>query len=367
MNFYEIYSEYRDYNFDNLFSRINENEIFKILDKQKLDITDFISLLSPIAYNFIETMAKKANEITLKYFGKVIQLYTPLYLSNFCDNECVYCGFKHTNNINRKMLSFEELEKEAKIIFGTGIRHILILTGESRKKTPVSYLKECVLILSKYFSSISVEVYPLETNEYKELVSTGVDGITIYQETYDESLYKSYHLRGKKTDYLYRLSTPERACDARFRTVNIGALLGLSEFRKEMFFTGLHAVYLQNNYPDTEISVSFPRIRPQTGDFVPAYTISDRELVQFIIAVRLFLPRVGINISTRESKMLRNNLIGLGITKMSAGSNTAVGGYSQNRESERQFDVVDRSSVKEVKDMICLKGYQPIMKDWNNI
>lgn len=367
MSFYDIYKSRGQFDFDGFFKNVKDKDISRALAKETLDEKDFLALLSEKAHEYIEALAQKSHEVILKNFGKVIYLYAPLYLGNFCDNECVYCGFKRGSGISRKKLDFKEVEKEAKIISETGIRHILILTGESQSKTPFSYIKECVNILKKYFTSISIEVYPMKREEYAELISAGVDGITIYQETYDETLYKDVHPKGPKRDYLYRLDTPERACMAGMRSISIGALLGLSDFRKETFFSGIHAAYLQNKYPGIEISVSLPRIQPQVGGFSPKSKVEDVDIVLMMLALRLFLPRAGINISTRERRDFRKNLIGLGATRMSAGSRTEVGGYLSSGESEGQFSIADKSSVKEVKKMICAKGYQPVMKDWQEI
>ena len=261
----------------------------------------------------------------------------------------------------------EEVEKEARSIAATGLKHILILTGESREQTPVSYIKDCVEVLKKYFTSISIEVYPLETEEYEELYQAGVDGMTIFQEVYNEEVYSNLHLKGPKRNYRYRLDAPERACQAAMRSVNIGALLGLDNWRKEAFFTGLHARYLQDKFGDTEIGLSFPRIRPHTGTFQPSYQVSDKNLVQVILATRLFMPRAGITISTRERAEFRENLIGLGVTRMSAGSSTEVGGYGLTEKTQGQFAISDDRSVGEIKAMIYSKGFQPVFKDWQFI
>ena len=367
MSFYDIEKNYAQFDFDEFFKKVTDKDVFRALSKETLDEKDFLALLSGKARGHIEALAKKSHEVILKNFGKVVYLYAPLYLGNFCDNECVYCGFKHGNDILRKKLTFDELRKEAEIIAETGIRHILILTGESRGETPVSYIKDSVSILKKYFTSISIEVYSMSIEDYSILIAAGVDGIALYQETYDENLYKAVHPKGPKKNYLYRLNAPERACAAGMRSVSIGALLGLSDFKKETFFSGLHAAYLQNKYPGIEISVSLPRLCPQAGGFSPKSKIEDADFVRMMLALRLFLPRVGINISTREKNDFRKNLIGLGVTRMSAGSQTEVGGYSSPKESEGQFFTADKSSVKEVKEMIYAKGYQPIMKDWQEI
>ncbi len=312
-------------------------------------------------------MAARSKQLTLQHFGKVIFLYTPLYLANYCVNQCVYCGFNISSGIKRCKLTMEEVESEAKAIASAGLKHIVILTGESKVHSPVSYIKDCVNILKKYFTSIVIEVYPLEESEYKELIDAGVDGLTLYQEVYDEEMYKAVHLKGPKSNYRYRLDAPERACRASMRGVNIGALLGLEDWRKEAFFTGLHANYLQNKYTDTEISLSFPRLRPCGGEFQPVCIVNDKNLVQIMTANRLFMPRCGITISTRESASFRDNLLGLGVTKMSAGSVTEVGGHSEKGGSTGQFEISDPRSVEEMKTMLYSKGYQPVFKDWHTI
>jgi len=366
MSFYEERKKYDNFNFELFFDQVTDAGIKKILSKNRLTEVDYLTLLSPRAEKYLEEMAQKAHRLTIQHFGRVIFLYTPMYLSNYCVNQCVYCGFKVHNKLERKKLTPAEVEQEAQIIAGTGLKHVLILTGESRLKSPVSYIKECVEILKKYFTSISIEIYPLEENEYAELVSAGVDGITIYQEVYNEEEYAELHPAGPKRNYRFRLEAPERACRAGMRTVNVGALLGLGQWRREAFFTGLHADYLQNIFPDVEVSISPPRMRPQLGGFLPKVEVSDKNLVQYILAFRLFMPRGGITISTRERAELRDRLIRLGITRMSAGSCTAVGGRS-NPESDCQFEISDERSVREMAEMIYAQGYQPVYKDWQMI
>ena len=327
-------------------------------------------LLSPMAAPDLEAPAKKAHELTLRYFGRTIQLYTPLYLSNYCENACVYCGFNSANAVERKKLTLEEVEREAKIIAESGLKHILMLTGESRAMSPLSYIKDCVKVLKRYFSSLSIEAYPLDEDGYAELVREGVDGLTIYQETYDEITYGKVHPSGPKRDFKYRFDAPQRGAKAGMRSVNIGVLLGLNDWRKDIFLTGRHAKYLQDEYPDIEIGVSIPRIRPQIAGFKAPYKVSDKDLAQIIIALRLFLPRSGITISTRESPSMRENLLSLGITRMSAGSSTSVGGRLAEKPERSllpQFEISDSRSVAEIKSMLEQKGYQPILKDWEKI
>lgn len=312
-------------------------------------------------------MAQKAHDLTLAQFGKAILLFTPLYLSNYCENECLYCGFNVKNKLNRKKLSLKEVKKEAESIAKSGLHHILILTGDSRSMTPISYIKDCIKILNTYFHSLSIEIYTLIEAEYKELISAGVDGLTIYQEVYDQVAYQNLHLSGPKKDYRSRLDAPDAAARAGMRTINIGALLGLGEWRREAFFSILHAQYLQNTYPDVEISISVPRLRPQVSNFSKPYEVKDKNIVQIITAARIFMPRLGITLSTRENARLRDNLFPLSITKMSAGSTTTVGGHSITEpysQIQAQFDVADRRTVLEIKKAILARGYQPVLKDW---
>lgn len=340
------------------------NAIQDILSKDQLTEEDLLALLSEDAAAYLEPMAQKAQELTLRHFGRVIALYTPLYLSNYCENECVYCGFSRTHAVTRKKLTQKELEAEAGVIARSGIQHILLLTGESRTQSPLSYIKECVALLRGRFASISVEIYPLQTEEYRELIGAGVDGLTIYQETYDEALYGVLHKAGPKRDYHFRFGAPERGCQAGMRQVNVGALLGLGDWRQEIARLGLHARALQRAFADVEIGISLPRLKGQAGDFSAPCPVSDKTFVQILLALRLFLPRAGISLSTREPRLLRENLIGLGVTRMSAGSHTEVGGYASPEKSGGQFEIADLSSVDDVKEMIERRGYQPVLKDW---
>lgn len=337
----------------------------------------FLSLISPEAKDSLEELARKARAITLNNFGRAIQLYTPLYLSDYCVNECVYCGFNANNKIRRRKLTLEEVEREARAIHATGLRHILILTGDSRQLSPIAYIKECVTLLRRYFSSISIEIYALTEDEYAELVAAGVDGLTIYQETYDEELYARLHPSGPKTDYHFRLEASERGARAGMRNVNIGVLLGLNDWRKDVYAMALHAHRLERKFPAVEIGVSLPRLRPffkeENRDLFSSFSrfeVTDKDLVQIIVAFRICMPRLGISISTREAPTLRDNLIGLGVTRMSAGSTTRVGGRTIEYLDEinpGQFEIADRRSVAEIVLMLEAKGYQPVMKDWLQI
>ncbi|TDX59308.1 2-iminoacetate synthase ThiH [Orenia marismortui] len=366
MSFYEEYKQVKDFKFDSFFNQVTKYDIERVLAKERLSQEDFLALLSPVARNYLEEMAEKAHRLTVQNFGKVIFLYAPLYLANYCVNQCSYCGFNVKNGFKRDKLTLGQVEEEAKAIVDKGIKDLVVLTGESRKHSPVSYIKDSINILKDYFPSIAIEVYAMEEFEYGQLVEVGVDGLTIYQETYNEDVYDKVHIRGPKKNYRFRLDAPERGCKAGMRRVNIGPLLGLDDWRKEAFFAGLHANYLQNKYLDTEISLSLPRLRPHIGSFQPNSIVDDPALVQIILAYRLFLPRVGISLSTRECDELRDNLLPLGITKMSAESSTAVGGYAKD-QGVNQFDISDDRTVTEVKDLLLARGYQPVFKDWEQI
>ncbi|NQS76546.1 MAG: 2-iminoacetate synthase ThiH [Peptococcaceae bacterium] len=366
MSFFDLLCKYKNFDYDAFFAQVTSEAIHRAITKNRLNEMDYLTLLAPAAEKHLEELAQRAHSLTIQHFGRVIFLYTPLYLANYCINQCVYCGFQAHNKLARKKLTPTEVEQEAKIISSTGLKHILILTGESRYHSSVSYICACVEVLKKYFTSISIEIYPLEEEEYTRLVAAGVDGFTMYQEVYDEEIYAELHPAGPKRNYHYRLNAPERACRAGIRTANVGALLGLNQWRIEAFCTGLHAEYLQRTFPDVEISISPPRMRPQLGGFMPPTEVTDKNLIQYMLAFRLYMPRGGITISTRERPQLRDRLIRLGTTKMSAGSCTAVGGRSDS-ESTGQFEISDERSVIEMAKMLYSQGYQPVYKDWQMV
>ncbi|MFZ5427115.1 MAG: 2-iminoacetate synthase ThiH [Thermodesulfobacteriota bacterium] len=362
--FHDEMRRYDGFDFASFLASVTDADVLRVIAKERLTPTDYLTLLSPRAADHLEAMARRARELTLRHFGRAVLLFTPLYLANYCTNQCVYCGFNTTNKLERRKLTLEEVEAEAVEIARSGLRHILILTGEDRKKSPVSYIAECAKVLKRHFTSISIEVYPLTREEYAELIAVGVDGLTIYQEAYDQAVYAELHPRGPKRDYRFRLEAPDRAGMAGMRQMNVGALLGLHEWRSEAFFSGLHADWLQRAYPDAEVSISPPRMRPHLGGFPPKVVVSDAEMVQYILAFRLFMPRAGVTLSTRERPSLRDNLIGLGVTKVSAGVCTQVGGRATGQEDTGQFEISDERSVAEMADMLYSKGFQPVYKDW---
>ncbi|OBQ57523.1 2-iminoacetate synthase ThiH [Halodesulfovibrio spirochaetisodalis] len=365
MGFSETLSQYDSLDMAAYLDAVKPADVERVLAQHSLTPQDYLTLLSPAAEGMLEAMAQKANDISLRHFGKTIQLFTPLYLANYCTNQCVYCGFNTANKIQRTQLSAAELKVEAEAIAATGLKHILILTGDAPAKSTVEYIGSCATLLSEYFSSISIEVYAMTQDEYAYLIDRGVDGLTIYQETYNKDLYEELHPKGPKRDYAFRLDAPERGCEAGMRTVNVGALLGLeSVWQRDAFYTGLHAEYLQRKYPGTSIAISLPRMRPHVGAYEPASIVTDRNLVQLMLAQRIFLRSVGITVSTREPAALRDNLMPLGVTKMSAGVTTAVGGHTSDDSSTEQFEISDPRSVEEMCRAIEAKGFQPVFKDW---
>ena len=364
MSFYEKLERLEQYPFEQLWKDYTDEDVRRALAKEKLEEADLLALLSPAASPLLEELAQKAQRLTRAHFGHAMQLFTPMYLADFCVNHCTYCSFSSIYDFPRKKLSLEEVRQEAETIAATGLRHILILTGESRRDNPVSYIKDCVKVLREYFSSISIEINPLSTAEYQELLEAGVDGLTLYQEVYHQETYRELHVKGPKRNYRNRLDAPERGCKAGFRAVNIGALLGMHDWRQEAFLSAMHARYLQDRYSDCEISLSTPRFRPYLGEFNPESDVSDRALVQIILAYRLFLPRSGITLSTREPAHLRDHFIHLGITKMSAGVSTEVGGHTSEGGTP-QFEISDSRTVREITDMLYNNSFQPVFKDWD--
>lgn len=325
---------------------------------------ELAALLSPAAGTVLEEMAQKAHQLTVRQFGQTIQLFTPLYVSNLCTNGCVYCGFNLKNTIPRHKLSLEQVEAEAVSIAATGLKQILMLTGDAPRAAGPEYLVRCIRILKKHFTSAALEVFALGREEYARLINAGVDGLTIFQETYNRELYARLHPFGPKRDFDFRLNAPERAGEEGMRGINIGALLGLDDWRQEAFLTGLHVAWLQARFPAAEISLSLPRIRPQTGGFEPLHPVDEAALVQIMLALRIFLPRCGITISTRESSGLRDHLLPLGVTRMSAGVSTAVGGHAEKDQSTSQFEIADHRTLDQVVQALAGQGYQAVYQDW---
>ncbi len=351
-------------------SNTNDKNIKSVLEKAQrnivLSMNDFMVLVSPAATNYLNEMCLISQQKTQRRFGKTIQLYIPLYLSNYCSNACIYCGFNLKNRIDRKVLNDEEILKEVEIIKNMGYKHILLVTGDDKKNADVDYILNAIKLVSPHFSSISAEIQPLETEQYRCLIEAGLSSVYIYQETYNKHRYSYYHPKGQKSDFDYRLSTPERLGEAGIYKIGLGALLGLEDWRAEAFFLGLHLRFLSRNFWKTKYSISFPRIRPHTGAYQPNFPVSNKELSQLIWAFRLFDENVEIALSTRESVKYRNNMIPLGITTMSAGSKTDPGGYATNIDELEQFEVNDSRSPKELIAEIEKQNYTAIWKDWDN-
>lgn len=366
MSFLNLAEQFATFDFDGYFAAVSADDVLNTLQRDHLQPPDLLNLLSEAAQPYLEEMAQKAGRITQQYFGKTIGLYAPMYIADFCTNYCTYCGFSAAVDFKRTKLSLDEIEQEAKAIAQSGIRHILVLTGEAPAKTPMSYLVRAIEILKKYFSSIALEIFPMDEKDYRTLNQAGADSLTIYQEVYDKKIYQEVHPKGRKSDYTYRIQTPERGARAGFRAINLGTLFGLGEPKSEAFFAGLHARYLEQEFSDVEISLSLPRMTKAKGGILPKNILSDKGFVQTMLAWRLFMPRLGITVSTRESAVFRDRLIHLGATRFSAGSKTDVGGYaSQHTDATPQFEITDERSVDEVAAMIRQSGYQPVFKDWD--
>lgn len=334
------------------------------LQKNKRTLEDFKALISPAALPFLEEMAQLSHHLTRKRFGKTIQLYIPLYLSNECQNICTYCGFSYDNKLARKTLSSLEIMQEAKYLKQQGFEHVLLVTGEANKTVGAGYIKKAITLLKPHFANISMEVQPMEENEYKELADAGLHTVLVYQETYHKKDYKVHHTKGKKSNFDFRLATPDRLGKANIHKIGLGVLIGLEDWRTDNFFTALHISYLEKTYWQTKYSVSFPRLRPTEGLIEPKVVMNDKELVQLICAWRIFNEEVELSMSTRENEKFRNHIIQLGITSMSAGSKTNPGGYVTNIESLEQFEIDDTRSPSEIVQMIEQKGYKAVWKDW---
>ncbi len=347
------------------FHSFQMEDVVRAINSDTLSEEDFAALLSPAAENCLEAIARKAKAQTRRWFGNTASLYTPLYIANYCVNQCVYCGFNCMNQINRAKLTEEEMKTELANIAKTGLREILILTGESRYHSDVEYIGRAVEIARNYFSTIGIEVYPLETEEYAYLHQKGVDFVSVYQETYHTERYAEVHLKGPKRNFAYRFNAQERALLGGMRGVGVGALLGLDDFRHDAFAAGLHAMLLQKKYPHAELSFSVPRLRPyKNREDNSSGGVGEKQLLQVMLAYRLFLPYAGICISTRERAGFRDNIIGLAATKISAGVKTSVGGHDEAEKGDAQFEISDPRSVEEIRDMIVSRGMQPVYRDY---
>lgn len=347
------------------YNMYTEQDVIRALQSTTCTPQDFAALLSPAANNYIEEMAQKAKLEKEKHFGNSIYMFTPLYIANYCENHCIYCGFNCHNKINRAKLNAEEIEQEMQTIAQSGLQEILILTGESKKMSDATYIGEACKIARKYFKVIGLEVYPMNSEDYAYLHACGADYVTVFQETYNSDKYETLHLAGHKRIFPYRINAQERAIQGGMRGVGFGALLGLSDFRKDAFATGIHAHLIQRKYPHAEIALSCPRLRPIiNNDKINPKDVHERQLVQVVSAYRIFLPYANLTISTRECARFRDNIIDIAATKISAGVNVGIGGHSGEEKGDEQFEISDSRDVDQVYQAILEKGLQPVMSDY---
>lgn len=370
--FYDEMQKYDWESIKNAIYSVTSEEASRAIAKREsgatLDMTDFMAIISPEGEKQLEKIANLSSRITRRRFGHTMQVYVPLYLANYCSNNCVYCGFSARNKIKRSALTTEEIEAECLAIKKHPFQHILLVTGESSHHSGLEYLGNAINQIKRHFEQVSIEVQPMDTDDYKYLMDKGLHSVAVYQETYNESRYSVYHLKGRKADYRYRLETGDRLGEAGVYKISIGALLGLEDWRTEAFFVALHLRYLETKYWKTKLSISFPRLRPCAGEgFQPNSIVTERDLLLMMTAYRLMSEDVEISLSTRESPFFRDNTFKLGVTTVSAGSKTTPGGYSdyeKNKELE-QFSVNDDRSVEEIVEKIKEIGLEPVWKDWS--
>ena len=355
------------------YSKYTEKDVEAALDHATCTIEDFKALLSPAAEPFLEKMAERARLEPCKHFGNTVYLFTPLYIANYCENYCVYCGFNCYNHITRMKLSMEQIEHEMKIIAKSGMEEILILTGESRAQSDVKYIGEACKLARKYFRMVGIEIYPVNIEEYRYLHECGVDYVTVFQETYDTNKYETLHLLGHKRVWPYRFDAQERALRGGMRGVAFSALLGLSDFRKDALASALHVYFLQRKYPHAEMSLSCPRLRPIiNNDKINPLDVHEKQLCQIICAYRIFLPFVGITVSSRESAQFRNGIVKIAATKVSAGVSTGIGDHeskytgkeSETVQGDEQFEIDDNRSLDKMYQDIAEEGLQPVLNDY---
>ena len=342
------------------------SDVLRAIESDSCSPEDFKALLSPAAEPFLEQIARKARQETRKHFGNSAYFFTPIYISNYCENYCIYCGFNCHNKIKRAKLSMEEIHDEMKAIADTGLEEILILTGESRKASDVKYIGEACRIARKYFKNIGIEVYPMNSDEYRHLHECGADYVTVFQETYNSDKYETLHLAGHKRIFPYRFNAQERALMGGMRGVAFAALLGLDDFRKDALGTGMHAYLIQRKYPWAEISISCPRLRPIINNAsINPKDVHEKQLLQIMCAYRIFLPFAGMTISTRERAEFRDNVVGLAATKISAGVSTGIGSHSESEDKgDAQFEIADTRGLDEIYESLKKRGIQPVMNDY---
>jgi len=354
------------------YNKYNAADVKRAINSENCSIEDFKALLSPAAMPFLEGMAKRAKSETSKHFGNTVYMFTPLYIANFCENYCIYCGFNCYNDINRKKLNMDEIEHEMKVIADSGIEEILMLTGESRSMSSIEYIGEACKLARRYFRNVGLEIYPVNSDEYRYLHECGADYVTVFQETYDPVKYEMLHLMGHKRVFPYRFEAQERAIMGGMRGVGISALLGLADFRKDALATALHAYYLQRKYPHVEYSLSCPRLRPIiNNEKINPLDVHEKELCQVLCAYRIFLPYIGITVSSREQKHFRDGIVKIAATKVSAGVSTGIGdheskynGLEDEDAGDEQFEISDARSFDEMYGDMSSEGLQPVLNDY---
>ncbi len=361
-------SVFKTYNWETIKQSVyskTSQDVQQALAHKNKTLEDFKALVSPSAEPFLEEMAFLSQQITQKRFGKTIQFYAPMYLSNECNNICTYCGFSLTNKIKRKTLTDTEIVIELKSLTKQGYQHILLVTGESNHVVNINYFINAIKVIKPHVSNISIEFQPLELHEYQQLQQLGVHSVLVYQETYHQQVYKNYHTKGKKSNFENRLNTPDLIGEAHIHKIGLGVLLGLEDWRIDSFFCALHLNYLEKKYWQTKFSISFPRMRPAEGIIEPNVIVTDKNMLQLICAYRIFNENVELSLSTRESELFRNHVMPLGITSISAASKTNPGGYVVEQESLEQFETNDKRSVKQMNEVVNSLGYQAVWKDWD--
>lgn len=364
-SFQEVFENYHWNEVEESIYSKTKTDVEEALHKKRKTLEDFKALISPAAAPLLEDLARESHTLTQKRFGKTIQMYVPMYLSNECQNICTYCGFSQDNAVRRVTLTDQQILDEVKVIKLYGYDHVLLVTGEANKTVGVPYFKNALQLIRPHFSNIAMEVQPLGQEDYELLIQEGLHSVLVYQETYHEENYKFHHPKGKKSNFEYRIDTPDRLGKAGIHKIGLGVLIGLEDWRTDSFFNALHLSYLEKKYWQTKYSISFPRLRPYSGNLEPKVNMTDKELVQLICAYRIFNEEVELSMSTRESEKFRNNIIKLGITSISAGSKTDPGGYASGLQALEQFEISDERTPEQVAAMIKEQGYEAVWKDWD--
>jgi 2-iminoacetate synthase len=364
MSFREEFDKYSWDEVHKLIYSKTAQDVERALASKNSSLDDFAALISPAAAPYLENMASQSHSITRKRFGNTVQMYIPMYLSNECQNICTYCGFSFDNQLRRTTLTDAQILQEIEVIKSYGYDHILLVTGEANRTVGLEYFKHALEVIKPHFSNISMEVQPMDQSDYEALIEKGLYSVLVYQETYKEQNYKDYHPKGKKSNFNYRLDTPDRLGKAGIHKIGLGILIGLEDWRVDSWFCALHLQYLKKKYWQTKYSLSFPRLRPAVGYPDPNFIMTDKELVQLIAAYRILDENLELSLSTRETPKFRDNVIKLGVTSLSAGSKTDPGGYATHLEALEQFEVCDERTPAEVAEVIKSQGYEPVWKDW---